>query len=294
MVPNNMEAAQAAILKQQWEAEGRGTVMPVPSRLRQMQMQYRDPTAPWASDRRVRQAMLQLIDRQGLVDSVISGLSPVGHTALIPSDPAYALLERRGLPTYPYDRAQGERLLDAAGWPRGADGIRSNAAGTPFRFNPANVGESDQDETLVIVDGLKAGGIAAAPDIIPEVAPDANERRARASGVARPAIADGTYWDRFITSQISADANRWRSTNTGGYANADFDRLVDQWRGTLDPTALVEKTADLHKYLLDDLVALPLYYQLEIFAYRKGLNGPGAFTSRGRNALVDIPTWTLD
>jgi len=282
------------VLKQQWESAGRGTVNPVPTRLRQIQLQYRDPAAPWASDSRVRQGMLYLLDRQALVDSVVSGLSTVGDSALLPSDPAYPLLQQKGLPRFPFDRAQGERLLDAAGWPRGADGIRRNAAGTIFRYNHANVGESDQDETLVIVDGMRGGGIASDPNIIPETATDANEQRARAHGVARPAVSDTTYWDRFLTAQISAESNRWRSANTGGYSNPDFDRLVDQWRATVDPDALTQRTADLHKMLLDDLVALPIYYQLEIFAFRKGLNGPGAFSPRGRNALVDIQTWTLD
>jgi peptide/nickel transport system substrate-binding protein len=259
-----------------------------------MQLQYRDPTAPWVSDVRVRQAMLHLLDRQGLVDAVMSGLSPVANTALLPNDPAYARLEARGLPKFPLDRTQAERLLDAAGWTKGADGIRRNAAGTIFRFNPGNVGESDQDETLVLVDGFKAGGIQSESDIIPETAADQNERRAKANAIARPAVADGTYWDRFITSQVSADSNRWRSANTGGYSNPEIDRLVDQWRSTLDPTQLLDRTVELHKILLDDLTALPLYYQVEVFAYRKGLHGPGTFSPRGRNATIDIHTWTLD
>jgi peptide/nickel transport system substrate-binding protein len=259
-----------------------------------MQLQYRDPTAPWASDLRVRQAMQHLLDRQGLVDSVVSGMSTVGDTALLPSDPAYAALERRGLPRFPLDRAQAERLLDAAGWPRGADGIRRNAAGTIFRFNPGNVGESDQDETLVLVDGMKAGGIASEPDIIPETATDQNERRARANAIARPAVSDSSYWERFLTSQISAESNRWRSANTGGYSNPEFDRLVLDWTATIEANSLLEKTVTLHKLLLDDLAALPIYYQVEIYAFRKGLQGPGPFAGFGRNALVDIQNWTID
>jgi peptide/nickel transport system substrate-binding protein len=294
MVPNNMEAAQAATLKQQWESQGKGTVMPVASRVRQIQLNYRDPSAPWASDVRVRQAMLHLLDREGLVESVMSGLSPVAHTALLPNDPAFTRLEQRGLPKYNLDRPQAERLLDEAGWRRGPDGIRRNAAGAIFRYNQANVGESDQDETLVLVDGFKAGGIASEPDIIPETAADQNERRGRSNGIARPAVSDNTYWDRFITSQISADSNRWRSANTGGYSNPDFDRQVDQLRATLDPTQLMDRTVEMHKFLLDELIALPLYYQIEVFAYRKGLNGPGTFSPRGRNATIDIHTWTLD
>jgi peptide/nickel transport system substrate-binding protein len=293
IVPNNMEAAQAATLKQQWEAQGKGTVQPNPTRTRQIQLQYRDPSAPWASDPRVRQGMLHLLDRQALVDAVVSGLTTVAHSALLPADPAYAALQKLGLPMYPYDRARGEALLDQAGWTRGSDGIRRNASGTIFRYNHANVGESDQDETLVIVDAMKAGGIASDPNIIPETAADANEQRAKANGVARPAVADATYWERFETSTISSDANRWRGANTGGYSNPEVDRLITQWRGTLDPAQVVERTAQIHKLLLDEMVNPPLYYQVEIFAYRKGLNGPGPFSPRGRNALMDIQTWTI-
>jgi peptide/nickel transport system substrate-binding protein len=297
MVPNQMEAAQAATLKQQWESAGRGTVSPMATRVRQVQLNFRDPAAPWAGDVRVRQAMLHLVDRQGLVDAVMSGLSPVAHTALLPTDPAYAQLEQRGLPRFSLDRAQGERLLDAAGWPRGADGIRSNAAGTVFRFNPANAvagGDSGDEETLVLVDGFRAGGIQSEPDFIIETAADASERRAKSNGISRPSVPDNTYWDRFLSSQISAESNRWRLANTGGYSNPEVDRLIDQWRATLDPSQLVGRTAELHKLLLDELPALPLYYQVEVFAFRKGLNGPGTFSPRGRNATVDIHTWTLD
>jgi peptide/nickel transport system substrate-binding protein len=294
MVPNNMEAAQAATLKQQWESQGRGTVSPVPSRVRQNQLNYRDPSAPWASDVRVRQAMLHSLDRQGLVDAVMSGLSPVAHSALLPSDPAYAKLEQLGLTKYAMDRTRAEQLLDAAGWTKGPDGIRRNAAGTIFRFNQANVGESDQDETLVLVDGYKSVGIDSAPDVIPETAADQNERRGRAMGIARPAVADGTYWDRFHSSQTSAESNRWRFANTGGYSNPDVDRRIDQWRATFDANQILDRTVELHKFLLDELVSLPLYYQIEVFAYRKGLNGPRLFDPRGRNATVDIHTWTID
>jgi peptide/nickel transport system substrate-binding protein len=294
MVPNNLEAVQGRTLKDQWEAQGRGTVVPNPTRIRQIQLNYRDPNAPWASDLRVRQAMLHLLDRQGLADSVLAGISPVGHTALLPTDPAYAKLEQLGLPKFPLDRPTAERLLDEAGWRRGSDGIRRNAAGTIFRYNQANVGESDQDETLVLVDGFKAGGIQSEPHVIAETATNQAELRAKSDGVARPAIADTTYWDRFFTAETAAESNRWRGVNTGGYSNPDFDRQIAEWRTILDANQLADRTAQMHKFLLDQLINLPLYYQVEIYAYRKGLNGPGAFTPGGRNALVEIHKFTLD
>jgi peptide/nickel transport system substrate-binding protein len=288
-----LDPHDAAPLQQQWEAAGKGTVGIVPVRVRQMQMQYRDPTLPWATDLRVRQAMLHLIDRQGLVETVHEGLSPTAEVALPRSSPAYPLLQQRGIPTYPFDRTQAERLLTAAGWTRGPDGMRRNAAGAVFTFNPAIVGAEDSDEVLVIVDGMKAAGINSAPNVIDNLAVDVNEQRAKGHSIARTSAADDTYWDRFLTSQTASPENRWRGANTGGYSNPQFDRLVGQWVTTMDPSARNEREAELHKLLIDDLVYLPLFFDPEIYSFRQGVVGPRPFSPQGRNTTVDIHTWTV-
>ncbi len=290
----SLEAAQAADLKRQWESSGGGTVGVVKNRLRQMQLQFRDPTLPWASDVRVRQAMAHLIERQALVDTIIHGLSTVGDLALMQTGPVYARLEQRGIPRYPFDRAQGERLLDAAGWPRGSDGVRRNAAGTVLIHNPAVVGESDLAEGLVIVDGFRAGGITSDPDIVPDNATNVEERRGISHSVMRSASLDDSYWDRFLTSLISSPQTRWRGANTGGYSNPSFERLFDSWRVSLDPDGRTEREADLHKQLLDDVAYIPLFYNVDVFAHRRSLVGPKPFAGLGRNTTIDVHTWTLE
>ena len=289
-----LDPHDAAPLKQQWEAAGRGTVGIVPVRVRQMQMQYRDPALPWATDVRVRQAMLHLIDRQGLVESVHEGLSPMAEVALPRSSPAYSLLEARGIPTFGFDRAQAERLLAAAGWTRGADGVRRNAAGVAFTFNPAIVGAEDTDEVLVIVDGMKAAGINSEPNVIDNAAVDVNEQRAKGHSIARTAAADDTYWDRFLSGQAASPENRWRGANTGGYSNPTFDRLVGQWVTAMDPPTRNEREADLHKLLIDDLVYLPLFFDPEIYAFRQGVVGPKSFSPQARNTTGDVHVWTVN
>lgn len=291
-----MEAADAAVLKQQWEQAGRGTVGVNQNRLRQVQLQFRDPSLPWASDVRVRQAALHLIDRQAIVDSIIHGLTSVADVALLPGNPLYGQLERRGIPKYPFDRGRGERLLDEAGWPRGADGVRRNASGTVLTWNPAVSGEPDLPEVLVFVDGFRAAGIASEPDLIPDSlgSTDKNMRRATAHSITRSAGVDHSYWDRFLPSQISSQDSRWRGSNTGGYTNPTFDALFDQWRVALDSNARSEREVEMHKLLLDQLAYLPLFYNVDIFAYRKGLTGPKPNVSPDRNVSRDIHTWRLE
>lgn len=292
----NFDAPQAATLRDQWQSAGRGEVHALPTRLKQIQLQYRDHTLPWASDARVRQAMVHLIDRQALVDSIMYGFTSVADTAAPRSGPVYAILERRGVPSLSFDRGQAERLLDAAGWPRGGDGMRRNNAGAPFSYNPADVGATDDtDEVQIIVDAMRSGGISSEPNMIDDRLASAarNEAVAHAHSISRPAAADGSYWNRYISSQIGTAANRWAGNNSGGYVNPEVDRLYDQWVVALDPAARMEREADLHKLLADEVVHLPLYFEVDVLSWRTGISGPKLFSGWLGNLLIDVHTWTM-
>jgi peptide/nickel transport system substrate-binding protein len=292
----SLEAGHAADLKQGWEAPGRGTIGIEQNRVRQVQLQFRDPSLPWAADVRVRQAALHLIDRQAIVDGIVSGVTTVADVAALPNSQIYPVLQRRGIAKYPFDRAQGERLLDQAGWPRGGDGVRRNASGTAFTWNPAVSGDPDLPEVLVIVDGFKAAGISSEPDLIPDSlsSNDKNERRARAHSITRSSALDASYWDRFLRAEVSSQENRYRTANTGGYTSNNFEGVFDQWRTTLDSNARTEREADLHKILLDDVAYLPLFYNVDVFAARKGVTGPKVNNSDSRSVAIDIHTWKLE
>ena len=72
-------------------------------------------------DVRVRRAIAHAIDREQLLNQVIFGQGRVAD-APISSGIAWAHLEEG--PSYPYDPAQAEALLDEAGFPEGDDGVR--------------------------------------------------------------------------------------------------------------------------------------------------------------------------
>jgi ABC-type transport system substrate-binding protein len=154
-------------------------------------------------------------------------------------------------------------------------------------------GDPDLPEILVVVDGFKAAGMTSEPDVIPDSlsSTDKSERRARSHSVTRSAGLDPSYWDRFLTTEVSTQENRWRGSNTGGYSNPSFEALFGQWRTLLDANPRLEKEAELHKLLADELAYLPLFYNVDVFAFRKSLVGPKANTSEGRNVSVDIHTW---
>ncbi len=81
--------------------------------------------SPLLQDRRVRQALLLAIDREGIAQTVFRGKVAVAHSYLPSKHPWYL----QDIKKYTYDPAAARRQLEEAGWRAGPDGIRRNAAG---------------------------------------------------------------------------------------------------------------------------------------------------------------------
>jgi peptide/nickel transport system substrate-binding protein len=75
---------------------------------------------PILAHREVRQALAYATDRASLIRYLLRGQARAASSLLPPNHWAYD----PNVQQYPYDPAQAERLLDAAGFPRGADGVR--------------------------------------------------------------------------------------------------------------------------------------------------------------------------
>ena len=75
---------------------------------------------PILAHREVRQALAYATDRANLIKYLLRGQARPASSLLPPNHWAYEPNVKR----YPYDSAHAEQLLDAAGFPRGAEGIR--------------------------------------------------------------------------------------------------------------------------------------------------------------------------
>jgi len=85
-------------------------------------------TRPGLRDVRVRRAIAEAIDWDRINTTVYRGLNVRAHSDIPPDSWAAP-----AIPLYPHDPAGARRLLDAAGFHLGPDGIRTNG-GTPLRF----------------------------------------------------------------------------------------------------------------------------------------------------------------
>src|SRR5439155_2614211 len=112
---------QLMAVRRAWEGTDSGLTMPIPKGVRTIYLQLRDASVPWAQDVRVRQALLQSLDRPEFVATLLFGLVDVAEFFAAPEEPAYKLALQRGLPRYPYDLARAQQLMADAGWTKGAD-----------------------------------------------------------------------------------------------------------------------------------------------------------------------------
>jgi peptide/nickel transport system substrate-binding protein len=84
---------------------------------------------PQLSDRRVRQAIAQAVDWDGMNQTVFHGYNERAVSDIVPTSWAAP-----NVANYPYDVGAAKKLLDAAGWRPGPDGIRARN-GVPLRFS---------------------------------------------------------------------------------------------------------------------------------------------------------------
>jgi len=296
-----MAIESVAAAKKTWESNGAGTVTPIKSGLGISYLQYRDTTAPWAADVRVRRALVHLLDREAFVDALENGTTAVADTVPTPDDPVYNLVVQRGLARYPYDVARADRLLNDAGWARGADGMYQSAAGQRLGFEVRTLAKNPEDVRKMVTQAemWRAAGIETSTFAIPnEVsAIQRSEMRSNVPGIFASVSEQNQPegLNAFHSSQISSERTRWSGINPGGYSNPAFDRLYDQYLGTLDISTRQGLLADLLVMAADQVIFLPVDYWVGTvsIAVRKGVTGPGPVNPIQLASTWNVHTWDM-
>jgi peptide/nickel transport system substrate-binding protein len=110
-------------------------------------------TRPPFDDLRVRRAVARSIDRERIVEIALAGFGKPATGPVPPDSPlAWTGAVQR-------DTVEADRLLDAAGWRRGADGVRVRD-GRPLAVELLSVGSGDNVAEQLVQADLAARGIA--------------------------------------------------------------------------------------------------------------------------------------
>jgi len=241
---------------------------------------------------RVREALAFMLDRQTMAEVLQQGFTIPADASITPRDPTWPLLEQRGFPRRPYDLAQAQRLMAAAGWTRGADGVYRDspqAGGQPLTIEVRGGSDFGQELTVVAAQ-WKEAGLDATIFVIPDTTADQRELQNSARGVLATSQASGVVFQAFTQAEIGTAENRWQGANRGGYRNPTLERLAQDWAANaFEESKRLPIQADILKLVADEVVSIPMYYNVRGQSWSRRIRGPGPF----ENPLTLVTSWNL-
>ncbi|MFM7146205.1 MAG: ABC transporter substrate-binding protein [Actinomycetales bacterium] len=227
---------------------------------------------PLLKDKALRQALNWAVDRQTLVDKVLGGQGQPGSTVI---PPLYTQWHLDPSNPYTYDPATAARLLDAAGYRLGPDGVRADAKGNRLSFvltyrtdEPASQKSSEFVQAYFKDVGVELTLKSVSEDALYEVVGQGNFDMFEWGWGVEP---DPNY----MLSTFTCGA---RSYEDGGtvYANLsdsffcdpEYDRLFDAQAKETDFTKRQSIVERMQQMLYDDAPYLVTYYANGLQAYR--------------------------
>lgn len=232
-------------------------------------------------DARVRRAMTLAIDRENIVESVFYGYAKVAGPVIIrsmwASDPTIEPL--------PFDPAAAERLLDEAGWRKGADGMRAKD-GKPLAFalvtNQGNVVRKKIGE--YVQSSLRGLGVSVDLRI-----QDFNQMSQQLKRHAFEAYVGGMYVATKVDGKpIFHSAGASGGYNYPDYANPRVDAIIDQARVLADKTVAKPLWAEMQRLLDADQAYTTLYEPRGLVGLSKRFRNVQVTSLR---ALTNLHEW---
>ena len=224
------------------------------------------------SDPQVRQALYLALDRQGMANSSYFKIgAKVQDQAWPPFSWAY-----NPSPTikYPFDKAKAASMLDAAGWAKGADGIRSkNGVRMSFNIVVPSTAPDYQNSAQIMQQNWKDIGIEAKPQVVAYAAWNAAYYTSRDFDTLMYGGGPGIDPDESVlyASRNAAPGGQ----DAMDYKNPDLDALLDQAVTTTDKTKRKQLYVKAQDILLKDVPAPILYMLTYFWVYNKRVHNYG-------------------
>jgi len=219
---------------------------------------------PLFSDKRVRQALTLLMDRETILRDVHYGLGSLQPSALMLEGPVHD----PDLKPWPYDPDEGKKLLRAAGWAdRDGDGVLESRDGQKFEFTYLihNAREYHAKIADIVKENYAKFGIAMNIEKI-EWAQFSERAHKQEFDAIRFAWAtdylDPDEFQIFHSSQAKPD-----TSNMVNYKSQEADQLMEQNRLTFEFDERVKRSRKLERIIWDDSPYTFLFSLDELYFY---------------------------
>ncbi len=215
---------------------------------------------PRLRDLRIRRAIAYSIDREQIVKSYLRGTARLATGILSPENWAY----NGDVTSYRYDPDRARHLLDEAGYPIRANGMRN--LGFVYKTTPEGVRMGEVIQAM-----LRRVGI--------ELYIRNNEWATFYGDMARGnfdlasmqwvGVRDPHHYYMTLDSKMTPT----RGLNRGHYSNPEMDRLVEAGDVTIDRDARKKIYAQVQKLAADDLPYVSLWWQDNVVVMNRSVEG---------------------
>jgi peptide/nickel transport system substrate-binding protein len=216
------------------------------------------------SDPQVRAAMTLLCDRQG-VQEFIYGRTGTATSNFVNNPAKY----RSPNTKFEFNIDKANQMLDAAGWKRGADGIREKG-GKKMKFvYQTSINATRQKTQAIIKQACGKAGIelelksvtgsvffssdVANPDTYGKFYAD---MQMYTTTMTQPD--PERFMDQYLSKEISSKANKWLGRNISRWSNPEYEKTYVLAEAELDPVKRTAHFIKLNDLPVKDNVIIPL------------------------------------
>jgi len=235
-------------------------------------------THPVLGDIEMRKALLLATPKKQIIDKLFFGKAKVGTSPVSQGWAAYKE------PQASYDAKKASDTLDAAGWVKGPDGIRSKNGVRASLSYTTTTGDSNRERVQqVLVDEWKAVGVEVkiqnqpSSVLLSGSCTAKDPRKLGTFDLVQYASSPGidphtTVFTRYHSKNIPTAAN-CVGQNYTRVKNADMDKAIEDAGSTLDVAQRKASYAKALKILNDQNVIIWLYDRADIDARQNTLQG---------------------
>jgi peptide/nickel transport system substrate-binding protein len=245
-------------------------------------------THPFLTDPAVRQAMSLIVDRASIQEQIYGRLGQTSANFL--NTPSRFVSKNT---RWEFNVEKAAQVLEAAGWKRGADGVRAKDGKRLNVLYQTTINAARQ-KTQAIIKGAaaKAGIEVELKSVVASVYFSTDPANFDTYGHFMADIQMYTtsmdypdpqsFMVQFASSEISQKENKWQRRNKARFKNDEYDRLLKASETEFDPVKRAANFVRMNDILIQNVIAIPLLWRSNVSAGSLKLKG------------VDLSGWDSD
>jgi peptide/nickel transport system substrate-binding protein len=227
---------------------------------------------PTLSDPAVRQALNVLVDR-GSIQEEIYGRTGVATANFVNAPARYVSKNTK----WEFNVDKANQILDAAGWKRGADGIRAKD-GKKLKFvYQTSINAPRQKTQQIVKQACAKAGIdmelksvtanvffssdPANLDTFPHFSTDL---QMFTTTMTQPD--PQRFMDQFVSWEVSAKENKWAGRNPTRWRNEEYDRTWKAAEAEMDPVKRAALFIKMNDLVIQNVVVIPVVFRPRVAA----------------------------